>query len=226
MDRLKIFACVSEPYEQMLNGFFLPSIPPDCLPVLRFFSAGPQRFRAGQWHRATEKKLGLVLDALAKEPEGSIFVMSDVDIQFFSPFAADVRKLMGGGYDILCMHDRSSWLAPSISTLCSGFMVIRVCDDSRCFFEDARARMKSRNSPEYDDQVAIREVIASRSSPVRAGILPLRYWTHGTDTPPWSRGMSVDPPLNIVLHHANWIVNHETKIDQLKAVREIVESRR
>lgn len=228
VERLKLLACVSELYETLLNDWWLRSVPEDCRPVLRVFSAGPTSFRQGDWHKVTEKKIDLILDHMGKEAEGSVFIMSDLDVQFFRPFADDVRALMQG-YDVLFQNDFGTRQQPpgqqGRGGLNSGFIAVRAGADSRRLFERALAYMRKKNDPGVDDQVALRVVTADERQ-VRLGLLPPRYWTHGTY---WTPGQALDPPGDIVTHHANWIVGdnvNNVKLEQLREVREIVERRR
>ena len=222
--RISIIACVSELYGTLLNDWWLRFMPGDCRPMLRMFSAGPTSFRQGDWHKVTEKKIDLILDHMEKELDGSVFVMSDLDVQFFRPLADDVRSLMQG-FDILFQNDYGTRQSPPLERglggLNSGFIAIRVGDASRHLFERARTYMRDKNDPSVDDQAALRVVTADERQ-ARLGLLPPRYWTHGTY---WTPGQALDPPSDIVTHHANWIIGNGTKLLQLREVREIVEGR-
>jgi len=219
--RLSLVSCASELYEEMLNDFWLRSVPYDCRPILRVFHEGPVTYAEGSWHRVTERKLDLILERIEKEAEGSIFVFSDVDIQFFGPIADDLRCL-AQGYDLLFQHDRGTHYPPVLEWLNSGFMVVRACSASRQVFEKARAYLREKDDPRVDDQGALRFVTADERQ-ARMGLLPTRYWTHGRMG--WTPGQALDPPVDILMHHANWLVGNGIKVAQLGVVREIVEGR-
>lgn len=218
--RLELVTFASELYGPMLNGW-LRSVPADCCPMIRVFSAGPVTYAQGDWHRVMEKKLDLILEQITLREEWSIFVVSDVDVQFFQPFADDIRTLMKG-HDVLFQHDRGTRHPPVLEWLCAGFMVIRAVPASWRLFERARLYLRLKDDPAVDDQVALRLVTADERE-ARLGLLPPRYWTNGA---PWAPGLELDPPGDIVMHHANWIVGNDTKLVQLREVREIVERRR
>jgi hypothetical protein len=217
--RLNLVTFASGLYEEMLNHW-LRSVPADCCPVIRLFSAGPAVYAQGAWHKIMEKKLDLVLSQIMQQQEGSIFVMSDVDIQFFHPIADDIRTLMQN-YDVLFQHDRRSWHAPVLEWLCAGFMVIRAVPASWHLFDRARLYLRYKDDPAVDDQGALRVVTADEHE-AKMGILPSRYWTHGS---PWTPGMDLDPPGDIAMHHANWIIGNDTKLAQLREVRGIMDRR-
>jgi len=219
--RLSLVSFASELYEEMLNDFWLRSVPSDCRPVLRVFHEGPVTYAKGSWHRVTDRKFDLILERIEKEAEGSIFVFSDVDIQFFGAIADDLRCL-AQGYDLLFQHDRGTHHPPVLEWLNSGFIVIRACSASRQVFEKARAYLREKDDPRVDDQVALRVVTADERQ-ARMGILPTRYWTHGR--PGWTPRQDIDPPADILMHHANWIIGNGIKVAQLGIVREIVEGR-
>jgi hypothetical protein len=220
--RLRLVSLASELYEEILNDFWLRSVPSDCRPVLRVFHEGPVTYAEGSWHRVMERKLNLILERIEKEAEGSIFVFSDVDIQFFGPIADDLRCLVQG-YDLLFQHDRGTHHPPVLEWLNSGFIVIRACSASRQVFEKARAYLREKDDPRVDDQGALRAVTVDERQ-ARIGLLPTRYWTHGC--PDWTPRQGIDPPADILMHHANWIIGNGIKVAQLGIVREIVEDRR
>jgi hypothetical protein len=88
-------------------------------------------------------------------------------------------------------------------------------------FERALAYMREKNNPGVDDQAALRVVTADERQ-ARLGLLPPRYWTYGCEG--WTPGQVLDPPGDIVMHHANWVVG-DLKLAKLREVREIVERR-
>lgn len=156
----------------------------------------------------------MVLDAI-KEP--GLIAVSDVDIQFFRPMAADLRERTRN-YDIV-FQNNACGRGYDVKELCAGFMVVNCSDKLRPFFEEAHRQILKINDPRVDDQVVYAWIL-KQFPELKIGLLPDNYWTYAKK---WD-GSQLNPPADIILHHANWVVGNETKIEQLRRVRTAVQA--
>ena len=164
------------------------------------------------WHELIRQKVDRVLDILGHETHP--FVWADADVDWFRPAVDDVLKCLGD-HDIVFQCD---WWGDRVP--CQGLFVARPNERVVRFFEDIRDGLTARN----DDQQLTRELL-SGPYPLKWDLLPTRYWTRGAHTGSrWKPGLEVNPPTDIVAHHANWVVGSDNKLSLLRAVREKVRS--
>jgi hypothetical protein len=218
--RLNVYSLVTPSHETLLNEWFLRTLPPDCRPFLHFVDAEPVAFGQDHWHRVVVHKFDVLRRALATEPAGAVIVMSDVDIRFYRPFAADVRRRIAG-LDVLFQANRP--VAPRLPhDLCTGFMVIRCGVPASAFFERAHALLVEADDPLVGDQAACIRALVENPAAIRYDLLPSTYWVPDRPsirTPKrWQPGSPLDPPRDIVLHHANYTDGTEVKLAQLGEV--------
>lgn len=217
--KLKTFVLVTKSHERMFNDWFLSSLPSDCRLVLNYLHAEPTSFRQGEWHKIFAYKLRMIIDAIEHEPPSSIIAVSDVDIQFFQPFANDLRRRIEGQHIVWQNNLCGSQSDPK--NLCGGFVGIRCCDISVEFFKEALRFLEQCNNPGVDDQVACASILY-KFPQLKVALLPDLYWTSASI---WFPGTPLSPPPNIIMHHANWVLGIENKIEQLRVVRDLVETR-
>jgi hypothetical protein len=214
-DRLKIYALVTKSHEPMLNDWFLKTMPADCRPIINFMHAEPAEFRKGQWHKIFAQKIEMILETLGSN---DIIVVSDVDIQFFKPIAEDIRSRMQDK-DILFQNNLCG-RSTAVVGLCAGFIALRCSDAVRPFFEKALQDVNDLNDPRIDDQVVYAGILKYFPN-LRFGLLPDNYWTRAEL---WVPDNDLKPPSDIVIHHANWVLGIEHKLEQLKRVRSAVQA--
>jgi len=215
-----MFALVTRSHERLLNDWFLRSLPTDCRPIIHFMESPPAVFREGRWHDIFIEKVTMTIEAIRGEPEGALIVISDVDIQFFKQFSEEVRILIDGRH--LLFQNNLCGRSSDPLDLCAGFVVVRCGPMTLSFFETALRIMVEEDHPEVEDQITFRRILPQFPQ-LRPGLLPDRFWTHADM---WKPGDPIDPPYDIVLHHANWVLGNEDKIKQLTTVSELINSRR
>lgn len=212
----KIYACYSPSHTRLLEEHFLPSIPTGFDVVLRRFDQVCQsgEYKSSNWGLATEHKIFLILEAIERETEP--FVFSDVDVRFYD-FAPehldhDMQASSEAPPDLRCQDDRGSY--------CSGFMFIRPSVLTHRLFRlvlDATQRFN--NDQDALNSFALPKIAGEGQ--LRVSLLPReRYWNIGPawDAPAWD-GVSAIP--NIAMHHGNWVVGLDNKLQLMNAVREL-----
>ncbi len=206
---MKVYALYTPQMQELLERFFLKTLPDDCEPHVRVLpQAGDYRWGGEGFAEAIEHKVDGILDAI-RENQGDVVVWSDVDIQFFAPFAAHLQQLMEGR-DLLFQSE--VW--PPDGRINAGFIAIRCDAKALGFFQSVRAQEFRKET--WFEQGAIQTELEKGTSGVAWGTLPLEYWAYNHG------GV---PPEGALLHHANLEGVLWKKVEQLEAVRRFVEAR-
>lgn len=238
---MKLYACYTPSHLPLVNQHFLLSLPPELggarsshmfsnkKAILREL---PQRSQSGAFEspgfQATcLDKVDFIIEALKTETEP--FLFSDVDVRFYGPVVDDLTKLLGDA-DMAFQWDGESGLE------CSGFMVLRPCGAVLSFWNFVRQRMVDHSMM---DQDAVHSVLGPHdqerfskatqmwfSASAKWRILPERYWTFGRNDKHWTPGMPVNPPADLLVHHANWTVGVDNKLKLLDEVKRFDDARR
>jgi hypothetical protein len=212
--KLRVWSLVTPSHETLLADWFRRTLPGDCASEVRRIEATPADYGAGHWNRIVVHKFDVLDEAFDAEADETVFVLSDVDIRFHRPFAADVRRRIDG-LDVLFQHNRPGE-ANVPSNLCSGFMVIRSGERARAFFRAARARLEAADRSDFGDQRACINTLEAEPGALRWGLLPETYWVPYDDGRHWRPGDPLRPPRGLVLHHANWTIGVPHKLAQLR----------
>jgi hypothetical protein len=221
---IDIHALATPSHAEMLERWFLPTMPAGLQPVIHHRDAEPVEYARGDWHRVVGQKLDIILDTIASREHDVVFIMSDVDVCFYGAIAEDLRQRMRER-DVLFQNNRPS-LPETADSVCSGFMVIRVSTRTRDFFERARRVLTCANSATMGDQRACIAVLRASPDLVRWAFLPVTYWSPGDPRGRWEPGVSLTPPPGLLLHHANHTIGVDNKLAQLRAVSAVMEQRR
>jgi len=220
---LVLHALVTPSHEALARDFFLRTLPADCRAELHRGEAPPVVYGDPEWPRVVARKFAMLDAAFAAHAEGELFVMSDVDVRFYRPFAAELRAL-AHGLDALFQDNRPGD-PPTPASLCTGFVAVRATAAARRFFRRARDIVERFDRPGVGDQRACIRALADDPLALRWALLPGRYWVPYRHGPRWQPGTPLDPPADLVLHHANWTIGNERKRVQLAEVERIVAAR-
>jgi hypothetical protein len=216
---MKLYACHTASHRDMLESHFVPSLPAELAGDNFHLRQIPQDSPTGEFgtdgfQRTCLRKVDFILEALKQESEP--FIFSDVDVRFYGPVVDDLLKCLGD------MDMAFQWDGPR-GRECSGFMVLRPSPKLLRFWQGVRDLMRERG---YMDQDALHHKLSVGTVNLeRDGgdiswvVLPERYWTFGRDDKHWAPGMPVKPPVDLLMHHANWTTGIENKLALLEAVR-------
>jgi hypothetical protein len=154
-EKIKMYGVYTPSHEVLKDKFFLPSIQDDFDVILEFCeqTCSSAKFMNEGWIETTIRKVDLILRAI-EENWGSIFIFSDVDIQFFCPIQNTI---------LMCMQDKDMVIqrnSPS-GVLCSGFFACRANEKTLRLWTDVKEKMKQGGS--YSDQKSLNHCI-KRSS--------------------------------------------------------------
>lgn len=207
---MRLYACYTQSHFDLLTKHFVPSLPQELynFKTIRELAqrSDTGEFASGGFQATCLDKVDFIIEALTVETEP--FLFSDVDVRFYGPVVADLLECLGNA------DMAFQWDGPS-GRECSGFMVIRPSKQTRFFWQAARARMI--NAREMD-QDAVHWTMSTYPSACTTVILPERYWTYGRNDKHWEPGTPVNPPADLLVHHANWTMGVENKLRLLEAV--------
>lgn len=209
---MKLYTYCTESHVRCLNEFFLPSLDSigwdyDDIEVLTAPQDGEGGYFDDGFGMNIIIKLKLVLNAM-KQNRGKLFLYSDVDVQFFKPFYQDIKDRLEE-YDIVGQNNSEQ--------LSGGFFACRVTEK----IEDLFTKMNKdiyRFSHVNWDQGALHYFRRL----VKWQLLPPEYFSYQKEGKIWE-GEKISIPNNIVMHHANWVVGVDSKINMMKQVKKTVE---
>jgi hypothetical protein len=221
--KMKLYALYTPSHEQLKDQFFLPSIQDDFEIIFEFCeqTCPSAKFMSEGWTDTTLRKVDLIVRAI-EENWGSIFIFSDVDIQFFCPIQETILKLMQDKDMVIQKNSPNG-------VLCSGFFACRGNEKTLHLWQDVKKTMQKNklNSDQNSLNRCIKRHNTKNPYNVVWGYLPSTFFGGGTLTGhEWSPGMSLPVPHNIIMHHANWTKGIKNKIAQLVYVRKMVSKRK
>lgn len=213
---MKLYTCFTPSHRPLLEQHFLPSLPAEFMHDKLRPKQIEQRSVTGEFGSSGFQatcldKVDVILEALRTETEP--FLFSDVDVRFYGPVVDDLLKCLGDA------DMAFQWDGPR-GRECTGFMVLRPSPKLLRFWENVGDRMVDKDM--MDQDAVHTELDWAKKwhgdKLIKTVILPERYWTFGRNDKHWKPGMRVNPPADMLVHHANWTVGVENKLRLLEAV--------
>ena len=218
-ERMKLYALYTPSHEVLKDNFFLPSLCDDFDIIFEFCEQTclSAKFMNEGWTETTMRKVDLIIRAI-QENWGSIFIFSDVDIQFFHPIQERIIELMKGKDMVIQKNSPNG-------VLCSGFFACRGNEKTLQLWQDVKKTMQKNklNSDQNSLNRCIKRHNKKNSYNVVWDYLPDTFFGGGTLTGhEWYPGKHLPIPYGILMHHANWTKGIKNKIAQLVYVRDAV----
>jgi hypothetical protein len=210
MKKIPVLVVLSSAHKLLYEKYFLPTLPQGAEVVLKDLGSNTDdgSFLSPEWQEAMSAKIRHALGFCEISEEGGLFIVSDVDIQFFPGFDTGKFKdyFDSLGCDLAFQKER---MRPGDSEGNCGFYVGRNTAPVRELLSAALRRIESDEIK--NEQVVINALL--RSTKVKHALLDGRFYarTHG-----------FPPRRDIWMHHANWTTVIPQKIRQLNRVRRIV----
>jgi len=228
----RLYTIVSPSHRPIYDEWFRPSLHDPFQLNVRFISqiGSREEHQCGTaaFNRTMLAKARLMLEAIERNM-GTVFIYSDVDIQFFRPAGAAIDAAIEG-HDVACQLDAPLHMTreahPDFSGhLCAGFLVCRAGAATRALWHDILRYLEER--PDRHDQHALNDLLNGltghpRPNPygVRWRYLPESFFGPGPQlTSPWEPGQPLVVPDAPIIHHANWTIGVANKVAQLRDVR-------
>jgi hypothetical protein len=233
--KIKLYSFYSFSHEVFKEKWFLPSIKDDYFLVLKRCDqkCSSGNYNSEGWLEVMLEKVSIIIDAIS-ENWGSIFIYSDMDIQFFDTtkeaLLNEIKdKDIVFQRDSIDHFDKSNCLN---GAFCAGFFICRANKLTLKLWNDVKKLCKNNPHRFYDDQEALNFLlhdnwyITVTNNLLKFGFLPDIFYSpgicHGYNKWLWTPQKEIDIPDGILLHHANWTIGIENKKLQLEYVRQKV----
>jgi len=222
LGKWKLYTVYSESHEMLFQKWFLGTMQDDFEVISRRID---QNCRAASymtegWDTAVLQKIPLILEAIDAHTENGFFIFSDVDVQWLGPVAGRLRRHLAEhpGVDIFFQSDAKKDPGGH-GDICTGFFVCKGNIRTRAFWTLVGERMRRHGQ---GDQITSQQIIRSNTvCGLNVGTLPEDFWGPGSGLIAplrWKPGMFLDPPPNLLVHHANWTVGVANKAAQLEYI--------
>jgi hypothetical protein len=173
------------------------------------------------------EKINWIIDNIDINDKSNL-VFSDCDVQFFGDLDFDMSD-----FDILFQHDyhnnfNYAWFPGEPNRLgeypnyCAGFFICKQSEKIKNFFLDVRDNLIKNLNGTLHDQTMINKMINDGYIINHGKLNSNLYWTVGfsTNGHVWN-GQSIKVPDNIIMHHANFTIGVNNKIELMNLVKKI-----
>jgi hypothetical protein len=212
---VKIYTHFSDSHKTMYEDYFKPSLrklySKDEVTISGCFhqqTTHDGMFMSPGWLDSMDIKLDTIITAI-NDNKNSWFIFSDCDVQFFKPFVEDLQNELQDA-DIVCQNDCDS--------LCAGFFACKGNDKTLSLFQTIKQNFKQL----VNDQVALNKF----SHLVSYKLLDKKkYYTIGNffknidGTHNWDNQTNIIPPVEILVHHANYVKGVNNKLKLLDLIK-------
>jgi hypothetical protein len=209
MNQPAILVVLSSAHEVLYREYFLPTLPSGMRLVVADLGNNTDdgSFLSPEWQEAMCAKIRHALNFCNTSEEGALFIVSDVDIQFFPNFEAGKFESYFDslGCDLVFQKER---MRMGDSEANCGFYAGRNTEPVRNLLSAALTRIM--NDEIKNEQVVINSLL--KIMPVKHTLLDERFYARTHGFPPRS---------DIWMHHANWTASIPQKIRQLERVRRV-----
>ena len=210
---MDVLIVTTESHRKLADSYFRPTIPAGAgleIRELKLDVVGDGAYESKAWQTGVTAKLHWALEYIDGHGPETVFVLSDVDIQFFPGFSGDGVKatLAAAGGDILFQKESRSPTSTEVNT---GFYVARATPWVRDLLR--RAADLCESSAVKNDQTAVNQLLDPETLGTHWGHLPFEYY---------ARSQGFPPQEGIVMHHANFSGSVPEKVAALRRVRRYV----
>jgi hypothetical protein len=207
---MNFLVVVSPSHELLYQEHFLKTLPKGISVIEhRLDMIGNGAYLSKDWQTGVASKLEVVL-AYAKEHLGEVFILSDIDIQFFPAFKIEdfINDFKQAGVDVLFQREVLRRDSQEVNT---GFYIARSTPYMINLLQDAVAACSKSSS--QNDQVAINQLLRVADFGTKWGLLPKPYY---------ARSHGFPPQKDIFIHHANRTLTTDNKVVQLRRVQKLI----
>jgi len=184
---------------------------------LRYFQQDCEsgEYMSHGWLKTMRKKVEYILYSLENIKINEVFIHSDIDVVFYKKIKLDILNLINK-YDILFQKEGKK----EKNSLCMGFFACVKNEMTVGFFREIfNSLYKFKN-----DQEATNTLI--KQSNLRYDVLPDRYYSIGFENGLWNGCDDIKIPETISIHHANWAIGIDKKLQLMNLVREKINDRK
>lgn len=224
---MKIYTLYSESHKVLFDDWFYPSLTqtnPDLTLITKvsdqFCSSG--NYMEKGWKETMVEKDNYIIQSLEESNIGDIIIHSDVDVQFFKNIKQNINLDIFDHIDIACQSDGPSYA-------CFGFMIMKNTIKLQNMFKQILKIINDQNDNSIDhinDQRLMNEIYPQYD--INLGLLNYKYFSNWMTQNLLNSKMiyndfnPVDQeniPSNLILHHANYVIGVQAKIDLMKKIK-------
>lgn len=213
---MKIITFYSDSHYNIYNDYFLPSyknyLSQNKLITKKINQISPTgEYESEGFDNVMVEKINFIIENIDIN-EKTELVYADCDVQFFKNFSVEM-----GDNDILFQDDFNAY--------CAGFFIAKQTQKVLDFFVDVKEKFIKEKNGKIHDQNIINMMFNEGYNKIKKDFLPNdNFWTvaFSTQGQQWY-GQDIEVPKNIVMHHANFTVGIQNKINLLNLVKQIYE---
>jgi hypothetical protein len=215
---MKIYTFYTDSHQSLLNDWFLPSFNKTNKNMELIITKFEQHCKSGEymsdgWMTSMHNKVDLIIRGI-EENWNDYFVHADCDIQFFGDLKEDLLNQIQEA-DLAGTDDDPF---NSNSEISCGFFICKGNDKTLSLFREVKKIMGGN----LHDQHAFNYL---RPHFINSKKLNYKHYnvSHSNGGRLWQPGIPLSlSKLDILTHHANWIIGVDNKIKNLKLVKDIV----
>lgn len=224
---MKIYTLYSQSHKELFNDWFYPSLKQTNSDLRLIHKMSEQFCSSGNymevgWKETMVEKDNYIIQSLNEAKKDEILIHSDVDVQFFKNIKENLKFNIFDEFDILCQAD-------SPNTACFGFMIMKNSDNLKNMFQNIVEIIKQTNnqSVHYVNDQSVMNKIHNHFN-IKIKLLDYRYFSNWmTNNLQISKSLyeNFNPrdqnniPSDLILHHANYVIGVQTKIDLMQKVK-------
>lgn len=208
---MKLLTCFTESHKVFLNQF-LQSL--DCNGLDIILREHSQECRTGEfasegWNITTRRKFEFILDCLEMTVADEAFIFSDIDIQYYKSPKLFCDQVLSE-CDIAFQNDY-------YGHACTGFFYAKNNNKVKNLLN-----ISIENIDKFrDDQEVVNHLLQNQKIDINYKLLPKEFFTYGMYYSHWDPSKKeFKVPQNMVMHHANWVIGIDNKLDLLNAAKE------
>ena len=214
MQKPKLYCFFSPSHEELFERWLLPSASEY---DVKFEKIKKQISKTGEyqlsgWRETQYHKVKSWIKAI-NENIGEIIICSDVDVQFFGKSYKYINDSISENDIIFQSNDEKN-------QICSGFFACKCSYKVKSFFEKVAEKLKLiMHESGGGEQYVIRELIQQDEANLKIDVFDRKkIWNPGKR---YDDLNEINPPKEVIVHHANWIPGIEPKKLQLEYVKNL-----
>ena len=211
---MKLYSVYTDSHRILKDEWFLKTLPEEWDLNIMHVEGKGGRVGSQEFLNIIEKKLEYIVKSIKDNMDDTI-IWSDVDIQFFDRCKDTILESISRK-DMVFQRE---WMGKDVANI--GFIAIKCNRKTLNFWKCILERRKDTiqrfryKKLSYGDQSMINEALHDNNLGIKWGFFPDKIW---------AKSCGGEPPIDIILHHANCVGRIDRKLKQLKEVRGIVES--
>lgn len=212
---LKIYTFYTESHKELFDKHFLPSLEKtnkDLELIVKKFdqNCSTGDYMSSGWAETMTNKVNYILQSI-NDTWGGVFIHADCDMQFFGSIKEDLLNQLQD-FDMAAQNDGGE--------MCCGFFICRSNEKTKQLFED----VKNQINENYNDQQATNKLAKKY---ITHKYLDHKYYSiyRNTNKKRWEKNMQINSiPKDILVHHANWTVGINNKVELMNRVKKVLEN--